>query len=137
MAEACKKYNIGFGGRSQNSKIRRRKTKISGGLKAFKYEECVPERVIKFPENDYSSGTCLNGRKRVSHLANKGIKQELNQAARSAIQWDRALWAYAERKLENKSYGAVLNNVKFKLILRMFAIVKRQKPFVDKYKTVA
>lgn len=86
---------------------------------------------------DNSSGTSLRGRKKVSHLANKEIKQELNQAARSAIQWDTELKAYAERKLEHKPYKLVLNNVKFKLILRMFAIIKKQQPFVDKHKKAA
>lgn len=86
---------------------------------------------------DHSSGTSLNGRKKISHLANKEIKQELNQAARSAIQWDPELRAYAERKLQNKNYKIVLNNVKFKLILRMFAIVKKQTPYVDKHKIAA
>lgn len=86
---------------------------------------------------EYSSGTSIRGRKRISSIANKELKQELNQAARSAIKWDKELKEYAERKMENKCYGIVLNNVKFKLILRMFAIVKRQEKFVDNYRNVA
>jgi transposase len=86
---------------------------------------------------DNSSGTSLNGRKRVSNLANKELKQELSQAAKSAIQWDTELKLYAERKLQNKPYGIVINNVKFKLILRVFSIIKKQHPFVDKYKKAA
>lgn len=86
---------------------------------------------------DNSSGTSLKGRKKVSKLANREIKQELSQAARSAIQWDTELGLYAERKLRDKPYGVVVNNVRFKLILRVFSIVKKQKPFVDKYKKAA
>lgn len=86
---------------------------------------------------DNASGTSLNGRKRVSHIANKNIKQELNQAAKSAIMWDKELKNYAERKLENKHYCVVLNNVKFKLILRMFAVVKRGEKYVDNYQKTA
>jgi len=86
---------------------------------------------------DYSSGTSLRGRKKVSHVANKELKQELNQAAKAAIQWDPEIKAYAERKLKNKHYGIVLNNVKFKLILRMFAIVKRGENYVDNYTKAA
>lgn len=86
---------------------------------------------------DYSSGTSLKGRKRVSSIANKELKQELNQAARSAIQHDRELKEYAARKLQNKPYGIVLNNVKFKLILRMFAVVKRGEKYVDRYQVAA
>ena len=67
---------------------------------------------------DHSSGTSVKGRKRVSHLANKELKQELNQAARTAIIWDKELAEYATRKLQSKPYPVVLNNVKFKLILR-------------------
>lgn len=86
---------------------------------------------------DYSSGTSIRGRKRVSHVANKELKQELNQAAKSAIQWDAELNYYANEKLKTKHYGIVLNNVKFKLILRMFAVVKRGEMYVDKYPNVA
>jgi len=86
---------------------------------------------------DHSSGTSVRGRKRVSQIANKELKQELNQAARTAIQWDKELAAYAARKLESKLYPVVLNNVKFKLILRMFSLVKRGELFVENYKNVA
>ena len=81
---------------------------------------------------DHSSGTSIKGKKRVSHLANKELKQELNQAARVAIQWNNDIKQYAERKLIDKPYKVVLNNVKFKLILRMFALVNRGEFYVDK-----
>lgn len=86
---------------------------------------------------EYSSGTSVKGRKQISNIANKELKQELNQAARSAIQWDPELKQYALRKMQNKCYGVVLNNVKFKLILRMFSVVKRQTKYIDEYKKVA
>lgn len=73
----------------------------------------------------------------MSPIANKELKQELSQAARSAIQWDPELREYATRKLNQKCYSIVLNNVKFKLILRMFAVVKRKAKFVDIYKKAA
>jgi transposase len=85
---------------------------------------------------DYSSGTSIRGRKRTSPIANIELKQELNQAARSAIQWDPEIREYANRKMINKCYGIVLNNVKFKLILRMFAVVKRKEKYVDNYRKV-
>ena len=86
---------------------------------------------------DHSSGTSIKGRKRVSHLANKEIKSELNQAAKSAINYDPELKYYAARKLENKPYPVVLNNVKYKLILRMFSLVKRGEKYLENYKNVA
>ena len=86
---------------------------------------------------DHSSGTSIKGRKRVSQLANKKLKAELSQAARAAMSWDKEIKEYAERKLKNKLWSIVANNVKFKLILRMFAVVKRGTKYVDKYKLAA
>lgn len=83
------------------------------------------------------SGTSIKGRRRVSHLANKELKSELSQAAKAAITHDRELHNYAERKLKNKDYGVVINNVKFKLILRMFSLIKRGELYVDNYKRSA
>lgn len=86
---------------------------------------------------EHTSGTSIKGRKRVSHLAHKGLKNELNQAAKAAIVHDPEISAYAERKLKNKAYPLVLNNVKFKLILRMFSLVKRGEMYVENYKRAA
>jgi len=86
---------------------------------------------------EHTSGTSIKGRRRTSNLAQKELKQELNQAAKTAIQHDPELRAYAERKLKNKEYGLVLNNVKFKLILRMFSLVKRGEKYVENYRKSA
>jgi transposase len=86
---------------------------------------------------DHSSDTSIRGRKRVSHIANKELKQELNQAARSAMVWDKEMNIYAENKMKTKCYKIVLNKIKFKLILRMFAVVKKGEMYVDNYKNVA
>jgi transposase len=80
---------------------------------------------------DHTSGTSIKGKRRVSKLANKELKQELSQAAKSAILWNKEMKEYAARKLANKPYGIVANNVKFKLILRMFTIVKKGENYVD------
>ncbi len=86
---------------------------------------------------DDSSGTSIKRKKRVSHLANKQLKSELSQAAKSAMQWDKEIREYADRKLKEKEWGTVVNNVKFKLILRMFAVVKRGTKYVDNYQIAA
>lgn len=86
---------------------------------------------------EHSSGTSLKGRKRISHIANRELKSELNQAARSAIIWNKDMKEYAERILPHKPYPVVLNNIKFKLILRMFAVVKKQEKYVDKIEIAA
>lgn len=81
-----------------------------------------------------TSGTSIKGKPKVSYLAQKELKQELNQAAKSAIQYDPEISVYAERKQKNKNYNLVLNNVKFKLILRMFSLVKRGEMYVENYR---
>jgi len=86
---------------------------------------------------EHSSGTSIRGRRRVSHMANKELKQELNQAAKSAMQHDPEIKSYAERKLKTKPYNLVLNNIKFKLIMRMFSLVRREEMYVENYKISA
>lgn len=77
-----------------------------------------------------SSGTKL-GRTRVSHFANKKIKTLLFNAAVVAAQHDKELKLYFQRKrLEGKPEGVIYNNIKNKIIHRVFAVVKRQSPFV-------
>ena len=81
---------------------------------------------------EHTSGTSVRGRTRVSRIGAKQLKADLSQAAKSAIVWDQELKAYYERKIkEGKAYGVVLNAVKFKLVCRMFAVVRRGAPFVD------
>jgi transposase len=86
---------------------------------------------------DNTSGTSIKGKKKVSHIANKELKQELNQAARSALEWDKDMKIYGQRKLQTKCYKVVLNNIKFKLILRMFAVIKKGEIYVDNYRKTA
>lgn len=101
---------------------------FTGFTDARKYAVYVG--VIPF---DNLSGTSIKGRKRVSHLANKELKQELTQAARVAIKHDKEIKAYAERKLVNKHFGVVVNNVRFKLLLRIFSLIKRGELYVGDY----
>ena len=78
-----------------------------------------------------TSGTSIRGKTRVSHLANKRLKANLSNAARSAIQNDPELRKYYDRKAkEGKDHGIIMNAVKFKLVTRVFAVVKRGTPFV-------
>jgi len=78
------------------------------------------------------SGTTLNRQPKVSHMANKHLKAMLTQAANTAVQHDRELKQYYQRKLEQgKNKFSVLNAVKNKLIHRVFAVVKRGTPYVE------
>jgi transposase len=84
--------------------------------------------IAPFPNR---SGTSLKGKTRVSPLANKKIKALLSNGANSAIAFDKELKAYYQRKrAEGKEYGTVLNAVKNKLVQRVFAVIKRQTPYV-------
>ena len=84
--------------------------------------------VAPFPNR---SGTSLRGKTKVSHLANKQIKAVLSNGANAAIAFDQELSAYYQRKrAEGKEYGTVINAVKNKLIQRVFAVIKRQTPYV-------
>ena len=80
---------------------------------------------------EHSSGTSIRGKTHVSHLANKRLKSNLSNAARSAVQNDPELRLYYDRKAkEGKEHGVIMNAVKFKLITRVFAVVNRGTPFV-------
>jgi transposase len=84
---------------------------------------------------EHSSGISIRGKTSVSHLANKRIKTLLYNAANSAAQWDPELKNYYQRKRkEGKDHQLVMNAVCCKLVYRMFAVVKRQTPFVSSYK---
>lgn len=88
---------------------------------------------------DHTSGTSVNGRTRVSQFCRKQQKVSITMAARSAIIHDPWMKNYYHRKMKEKGeqrnqHGVVLNAVKFKLVLRMFAVVKCGTPYkVMKY----
>ncbi len=79
----------------------------------------------------YRSGQSVRGATRTSPYRNKTLKGVLTQAACSAVQHDPQLRGYYKRKLaEGKHRLSVLNAVANKLVLRMFAVVKREEPYV-------
>lgn len=79
------------------------------------------------------SGTSIRGKTRTSYLANRKIKSLLTMAAISAINHQPELKAKYERKLkEEKAKMVALNMIRFELIERIFAVIKRQTPYVLK-----
>lgn len=79
---------------------------------------------------EHSSGTSIRGKTRVSHLANKKIKSLLTMAATSAIQHDPELKAkYQQKVQEGKNKMSVINMIRAKLLQRVFAVIKHQKPY--------
>jgi len=88
--------------------------------------------VAPFP---HQSGTSIRGRNRVHHFADKKLKSLLNMCAISAVQCDKELKAYYERKVkEGKCKMLALNNVRCKLLARVFAVINRKTPFINTFK---
>jgi transposase len=86
----------------------------------------------------YQSGTSIKGKHKVHKMANKELKRLLHMCALSAIQHYEEFKTYFERKKkEGKHVMSVLNAIKNKLVLRVFSVVKNNKPYVDKYFTAA
>jgi transposase len=89
------------------------------------YCGCAP-----FPNE---SGTIDKG-SHISHLANKELKVLLSQCALSAMRHNKELAAYAKRKIDvGKPPKMVVNNVRNKLIHRIFAVVKSKIPYRENF----
>lgn len=84
---------------------------------------------------EYSSGSSVRGRTKVSNMADKKMKSLLQMCALSAIKYDPQLKEYYNNKKEEGKNGMlVLNNIRCKLISRVFSVVNRQTPFINTYK---
>jgi transposase len=72
---------------------------------------------------------------RVSHMANKKVKTLLHLSAMVAIQYNPELKLFYERKinLEKKNKMSVINAVRNKLILRVFACVNQNRIYENNY----
>lgn len=81
-----------------------------------------------------TSGTSIKGKAMVSHLGNKKMKTLLSNGANSASTWDPEIKTYYNRKLkEGKGHKLIINSISCKLVNRVFAVVKRQTPYVNIY----
>ncbi len=91
--------------------------------------------IAPFP---YQSGTSIKGRTKISHLANKKIKALIHLCAISAIQHNPELRTYYLKRIEKgKSKMSTINIIRNKLVARIFAVIKRQTPYVDTMKFAA
>jgi transposase len=87
---------------------------------------------------EHLSGKSIKGKSRVSHMANKTIKADLDMAAKASITHDPQMKGYYERRATlGKHHMAILNEVKFKLILRMFAVVNKGEVYVKNLQAAA
>lgn len=83
---------------------------------------------------EHTSGTTIKGRPRVSHMANKKLKSLLHMGAMAAIIHDPDIKKYYERKLEKgKNKMSIINAVRNKLVLRVVAVIRDERPFEAKY----
>jgi transposase len=80
---------------------------------------------------DFTSGTSIKGKTRVSHLANKKLKSILTLCALGMIKNDSEIKQYYERrKAEGKNSMSVINVIRNKIISRVFAVVHRGSVYV-------
>lgn len=86
---------------------------------------------IAVAPNKRESGKSVRGGNHTDKKGYRQAKADLSMSALSSIKDDPQIKAYWKRKkAEGKHSGVILNAIKFKLILRMFAVIKKQKPFV-------
>jgi transposase len=80
------------------------------------------------------SGTSIKGKASVSHKANKKMKRLLHLAALAAIKVKGEFKQYYERKkAEGKHVMSILNAIRNKLVLRIFACVKNKRLYEKNY----
>jgi len=110
---------------------------ISRGMQSFDsprqfacYSGCAPF--------EHSSGVSVRGKTKVHFIANKKMKTLLHMAAINAITFNEELKQYYQKKIgQGKNPMSVLNAVRFKLICRIFFVVKREEAYQKNYQKIA
>jgi transposase len=98
-------------------------TSFSTGRQLACYAGCVP-----FP---HSSGISVKGKSKVSQVANKKIKALIHLVALQGIRKNGEFRKYYDKKVkEGKAKMSVINAVRCKILLRVAAVVKRDKPYM-------
>ena len=81
---------------------------------------------------DHQSGISIKGKSRVHRMANKELKRLLHLCALTVIRHKQEFKLYYERKKqEGKHPMCILNAIRNKIILRVFAVVKNDRPYVN------
>lgn len=80
---------------------------------------------------EYSSGSSIRGKTRVSHFANKKLKSLLTMCALNTIKKENEFKIYYDRRIkEGKSAMSTINVLRNKIVSRIFAAIKRGTPYV-------
>lgn len=83
---------------------------------------------------EYSSGISISRRAKVSNLANKRMKELLHMSALSATVTKGELNTYYKRKVEEgKNKMLVLNNIRNKIVQRIFSCIKENRKYEKSY----
>ncbi|RZK09668.1 MAG: IS110 family transposase [Flavobacterium sp.] len=87
---------------------------------------------------EHSSGTSVRGKTRVSKIANRKLKTLLSACALSARRFVPEIKAYYERRtlVDKKHKMSVMNAIRFKIITRVFACVKREQSYQKNFKPI-
>jgi transposase len=87
---------------------------------------------------EYQSGISIKGKHHVHKMANKNLKALLHLCAMSSIKYVSELKNYFNRKVEEgKNKMSIINAIRNKLVLRAFAVIKNDTPFVENKCTTA
>lgn len=79
---------------------------------------------------DFSSGTSIHKRSRVSPMANINLKTLLHMSALSAIAMKGEMREYFIRKVsQGKNKMSVINAIRNKLVLRIFSVIKKNQSY--------
>ena len=86
----------------------------------------------------HSSGSSIHKKRKCHPMGDRQMKSLLSMAACTAIQYDSELRQYYKKKREEGKLKMIaLNNVRNKLLSRVFAVVKRGTPYVELQKFAA
>ncbi|MCZ8297657.1 IS110 family transposase [Flavobacterium sp.] len=80
----------------------------------------------------HQSGTSIHGRNKIHAISDKKMKSLLSMSAISAIQHDKELKLYYQKRVEEgKPKMVVLNIIRNKIVSRVFATVNRGTPYIE------
>jgi transposase len=79
---------------------------------------------------EHTSGKSIRGKSKVSHMADKSLKKLLHLAAMSVIKKGELAEFYNRKIQSGKNKMSVINAVRNKIIARVFAVVKRNSPYM-------